>query len=84
MGCNCKVNEKIFKINKNYGFQSTVNVSERILFKVRETIKLILLLPITLIALPILIAMIPIVAIKGKGNVNINKMLNLLLRKNRK
>ena len=81
MGCNCKVNEKIFKINKNYGFNTTVNISEKISFKVKETIKILLLIPIIVVSFPILLIILPIIAIRGNGDINVSKLLNLLLRK---
>lgn len=84
MGCNCKVNSKILKIHKKYGFSTTPNISEKINFNVIEFLKLLLLTLLFVIFLPIVIIVVIILAFTWSGRIDINKIFDLILRKNRK
>ena len=83
MGCNCKTNKNILKFYKKYGYQSRVSWKERIHFTLEESIKFVLLALIVVFLSPIIIVVIIIKIIMGKGNFDINKILRFLLRTNK-
>ena len=75
MSCNCKVNEKIKKIYKSYGHRTNINVSEKIIFKLKELLKFLILMPILLIIFPITFIWIFSLILKGENNINISNIL---------
>lgn len=84
MGCNCKVNSKILKINKKYGFSINPNIKERIEFNIVEFIKLLLLTVIVIVFLPLVLIVVIVLAYTWNGKIDINKIFDLILRKKRK
>lgn len=82
MGCNCKVNQQIMKIHKQYGKKINIPWKENVKFKVVEGFKFILLGIIALALSPILFIIILIFVIKGYRTFNVNKILKYFLGKN--
>ena len=81
MGCNCKVNQQIMKIHKNYGRSVNIPWKEKYKFRVIEGIKFILLGIIGLILFPIIFIIILIFFFKGYRTINVNKILSYFLGK---
>ena len=83
MGCNCKANESIRKITKKYGKETYLSFKEKIIFRTEESVKFLLLLLLVIIASPIILIVLVILIIIGKYNINIDNVLNILLRRNK-
>ena len=81
MGCNCKTTEKIIKLHKEYGKEIDVPIKKKILFRIKETIKYILVLLIGIISLPLIFIIVLFLTFNGKTHFNISKIINKLLRK---
>ena len=43
MGCNCKANQQILKITKQYGHKINVPWKDKLMFKTEEGIKIIII-----------------------------------------
>lgn len=84
MGCNCKTTEKIAKIHSDYGVKTNKSWGERAGFKIGEFIKVMIVTIICIIAFPIIFIGVIVRGLIGKTNININKVLNKLLRKDKK
>lgn len=82
MGCNCKVNNEILKLHKEYGQNVQVPWRERAKFKLIEGIKLAAALLLIIPLLPLVFIFVLVSLIKGKGRIDVNKTLRILLRKN--
>ena len=80
MGCNCKVNEHISKIHKNYGSKINLSWKEKISFRTIESFKYLIIILLCIIFLPLVILFYIIYGIKNKGVFNINKILFFLLK----
>lgn len=81
MGCNCKVNEKILKINKKYGVNTNAKISEKIIFKLKEIGLIIGIIPLYIICLPIVLTILLVKFVKGERNINVNKFLRIFYKK---
>lgn len=81
MGCNCKTTETIIKIHKQYGNKINVSWKKKFKFRISEFLKMFLLLLIVIILSPFIVIVIVFTIFIGKKNININKLLNILLRK---
>lgn len=81
MGCNCKVTKNILRLHKDYGQRKYVKVSDKILFKLKETLRLVIILVLMIFCFPIILIWILIKVISGKNNFNINKNLSTILKK---
>jgi lipopolysaccharide/colanic/teichoic acid biosynthesis glycosyltransferase len=80
MGCNCKATEQILKINKKYGHDINAPLSEKIVFKTEEIIKIVLAFIIAVIFSPIFLVILVFLSFRGKTVINFNKILNKLLK----
>lgn len=83
MGCNCKANEEIFKLQRKYGTKRNLTFKEKIVFYSEESVKLIMLFILTIILFPLICLGLLVTALNNHGRVNIKKLLNKILRKNR-
>lgn len=81
MACNCKTNEQILKLHRKYGNTIRTSWKERINFRFSEGMKLLLIYLMTIIFFPFILLFAIIVIINGKGKINVNKTLKLLLGK---
>lgn len=81
MGCNCKVTKNILKLHKNYGHPTNVKISEKIIFKLKETLKTFLLVLVSIIIFPIILIVVCIMMFNGKTNININNILKKFKKK---
>lgn len=79
MGCNCKVNKQILKIHKNYGNKINIPWSQKLHFKIVESLKIIIISGIVLLLLPFILLIIIFLMIIGKRNFNINKLIKKIL-----
>lgn len=80
MGCNCKTTEKILKIHKKYGQERYVSLGEKIKFRTIEFFKFFLVILIAFIFIPIIFIFVMINTLKGKTNININKIIRKIVR----
>lgn len=81
MSCNCKVNKEIMKLHKEYGHDVRTPWKTRAKFKITEGIKLLILFLLMVVLLPLIFIFVIICVIRGKGHININKMLKFIMRK---
>lgn len=81
MGCNCKVNKEIMKIQKEYGHKIDVSWKERMKFKFEEGLKLIIASFFIILCFPLIFVFVIIFTIRGNGKINVNKVLRFILRK---
>ena len=81
MGCNCKVNEEILKLHKEYGHNIHTPWKTRAKFKLTEGIKMFFVFLIIVIFFPVILAFFFITVLRGRRHININKILRFLLRK---
>ena len=72
MGCNCKANEHIFKIQKAYGKKTHVSGTEYIKFLTEELVKFILIAIILVPFIPLVAIYVLIMSITGQGKINLN------------
>lgn len=84
MSCNCKANEQILKIQRNYGRKVNLTVGERLRFTIVETIKYIIISFLILIALPFILIAVIIMNATGYGRINLNAIRKRFSKKNRK
>ena len=84
MGCNCKTNEKILNFYKKNGYQARLNVGDKLNFSLQEFIKTILIAILSLIFFPIIFVVLIVRFFMGKRTINLNKILNFLLKRNKK
>lgn len=82
MGCNCKANKEIMKIYKNYGHKIDVSWKEKIKFRLIEGFKLILISLLCILFFPLIFIFVLIYSSINNRSININKLLNKILRKN--
>lgn len=81
MACNCKANEYIKKIHKNYGHKTNIPWKERVNFNFTEGLKVILLGIGFIVFLPIIFIITLFLTFKGGNKLDINKILKFFLRK---
>jgi hypothetical protein len=81
MGCNCKANEEILKIHKQYGHAIGAPWKERVQFRLEEGFKYILLCLLCILCFPLILILTIFFLVKGSGNINVNKLIRFLLRK---
>lgn len=84
MGCNCKTNEKILKINKKYGFEVNTPWKDIAKFRIEEFVKLILLIILIILFSPIIFIYLLTMFFIGKNTIDVNKILNSLLKQHKK
>ena len=84
MSCNCKANEQILKIQRNYGRQVNLSIGERLRFTVMETIKYIIISFLLLIAFPFILIAVVVMNATGYGRINLNAIRKRFSKKNRK
>lgn len=84
MGCNCKATEHILKIHKKYGNNISTPWKERITFHTAEIIKTILAFFLGILFFPIFLVILLFYSFNGKTVIDVNKILNKLLRHNKK
>lgn len=82
MGCNCKANKEIMKIYKNYGHKIDVSWKKKIKFRLIEGFKLILISLLCILFFPLIFIFVLIYSSINNRSININKLLNKILRKN--
>lgn len=80
MGCNCKANEKILKIHKDYGKKVNTPWTTEMTFKTGELLKLLLAGVIALLTAPVIFIFLIIRCIQGKTVININEVLRKFIR----
>lgn len=83
MGCNCKATEKILNIHKKYGKEMPLPLGEKIKFRTEEIIKMVIVFLLALIASPIILIVLLVLAFQGKTVININKILYKVLKKDK-
>jgi hypothetical protein len=81
MGCNCKANEEILKIHKQYGHAIGSPWKERVQFRLEEGFKYILLCLLCILCFPLILILTIFFLAKGSGSINVNKLIRFLLRK---
>ena len=84
MRCNCKANKEIMKIYKNYGHKIDVSWKKKIKFRLIEGFKVILISLLCILFFPLIFIFVLIYSSKNNRSININKLLNKILRKNEK
>lgn len=75
MSCNCKANEQIFKIQKNYGKKVNVSWPEKTKFILEEGIKMILIMLILTPFTPLVLLYVIIMSITGYSRFNLNTLV---------
>lgn len=75
MSCNCKANEQIFKIQKNYGKKANVSWPEKTKFILEEGIKMILIILILTPFTPLVLLYVIIMSITGYSRFNLNTLV---------
>lgn len=80
MGCNCKANEKILKIHKDYGKKVNIPWTTEMAFKTGELLKLLLAGVLALLTSPVIFIFLFIRCIQGKTVININEVLRKFIR----
>lgn len=75
MSCNCKANEQIFKIQKNYGKKVNVSWSEKTKFILEEGIKMVLIILILTPFTPLVLLYVIIMSITGYSRFNLNTLV---------
>lgn len=75
MSCNCKANEQIFKIQKNYGKKVNVSWPEKTKFILEEGIKMILIILILTPFTPLVLLYVIIMSITGYSRFNLNTLV---------
>lgn len=84
MSCNCKANEQILKIQRNYGRKVNLSIGERLRFTVMETIKYAIVSFLLLIAFPFILIVVVVMNATGYGRINLNAIRKRFTKKNRK
>lgn len=81
MGCNCKTTKKIIDIHKHYGVERNAPWKERFNFHIGNILMFMGIFILLVLFSPLIIVLFIILLIIGKGNLNINKLINFILRK---
>lgn len=85
MSCNCKVNQQILKINKQYGHKTNIPFKDKFLFKTEEGFKTILLYLMVLIFFPLIFMFFIFLIRKRKNRVlKQTDFLNFFINKKEK
>lgn len=83
MGCNCKATEHIINVHKKYGWNVNAPWGEKIAFKTKEVVKIVIAFILGIVFSPIFLIVLLFLSIKGKTVINFNKILNKLLKGNK-
>ena len=83
MGCNCKANEEIIKLQRKYGSKRNLTFNEKFRFYSEESVKMVILIILVIILFPLLCLGLLITALTGHGRINIKTIFNKFLRKKR-
>lgn len=83
MGCNCKANEQILKIHKDYGQKLNNTWQDRAMFRIKETFKVLIVLCLLFIFFPITLGVLIYLVIKGKRHFNFSIILKKMVGKDK-
>lgn len=80
MGCNCKVNSRISKFYKKYGYETEQSWKEKISFGVTNSFKKTSIVILTILSLPLILIFLIVLFFFTKRHININKVIDFLLK----
>lgn len=78
MSCNCKANEQILKIQRNFGSKVSPPISEKLKFLIEEGLKTLVLMLMLIPVTPILFIGVILMNLMGFRHINLNKIVNLI------
>lgn len=81
MGCNCKTRQKIINIHKLYGVKKNAPWIEKFNFRTENIFMYLVIVLMLIIFSPLLLIVVFILLFIGKGNIDISKVVNTILRR---